>query len=129
MFALIANGSVAQVSSAEFPVHPSLVWVDVSAVSPAPQAGWLATQTNGIWTFAVPPVLLLPLPSLALQALAASDTAMHRIAEAVSLGLNSWTGTDVVAWTNYRRELRAISDGSDLTATALPAKPAYPAGT
>jgi hypothetical protein len=58
-----------------------------------------------------------------------SDTTMHRIAEAVSLGLNSWTGVDVVAWIDWRRALRAIVDGSDATSTSIPAKPAYPAGT
>jgi hypothetical protein len=52
---------------------------------------------------------------------------MHRIAEAVVLGLNAWTGADVVAWVAYRRELRAIAGGAP--ASALPTKPAYPAGT
>jgi hypothetical protein len=58
-----------------------------------------------------------------------SDTTMHRIAEAVSLGLNSWTGTDVVAWVDYRRSLRAIVSASSGTPGTLPTKPAYPAGT
>ena len=60
-------------------------------------------------------------------ALDLSDTTMHRIAEAVTLGLNSWTGADVVAWVTYRRELRAIAGGAP--ATALPTKPAYPTGS
>jgi hypothetical protein len=34
--------------------HPSLVWVDVTAVSPAPQVGWTATQDGNAWTFAAP---------------------------------------------------------------------------
>jgi hypothetical protein len=58
-----------------------------------------------------------------------SDTTMHRIAEAVSLGLNTWTATDVVAWVNWRRALRAIVSGSDTTSTSIPSRPAYPAGT
>jgi hypothetical protein len=58
-----------------------------------------------------------------------SDTTMHRVTEAVSLGLNSWTGTDVVAWVNWRRALRAIISGTDTTSTSIPAKPAYPSGT
>jgi hypothetical protein len=58
-----------------------------------------------------------------------SDTTMHRIAEAVSLGLNTWTGTDVVAWVNWRRALRAIIDGSDSSSVSIPSRPSYPAGT
>jgi len=58
-----------------------------------------------------------------------SDTTMHRIGEAVALGLNSWTGTDVVAWVNYRRALRAILDGTDTSSTSIPSRPAYPSGT
>jgi hypothetical protein len=71
-----------------------------------------------------------PPPTLAQQAAALlpdTDTTMHRIAEAVALGLNAWTGADVVAWVAYRRELRAIAGGAP--ASALPTKPAYPAGT
>jgi hypothetical protein len=58
-----------------------------------------------------------------------SDTTMHRVAEAVALGLNTWTGADVVAWVSWRRALRAIISGSDTTSTSIPTKPAYPAGT
>jgi hypothetical protein len=58
-----------------------------------------------------------------------SDVTMNRTSEAVSLGLNSWTGTDVVAFVNYRRALRAIVNGADTTSTSIPSKPAYPAGT
>lgn len=58
-----------------------------------------------------------------------SDVTMNRISEAVILGLNTWTATDVVAWVNYRRALRNIINGTDTTSTAIPTKPAYPAGT
>ena len=33
------------------------------------------------------------------------------------------------AWTTYRHALRALVNGGDTTSTALPAIPAYPAGT
>jgi len=33
------------------------------------------------------------------------------------------------AWQTYRSDLRAIFTGTDKTSTALPAAPAYPAGT
>jgi hypothetical protein len=34
-----------------------------------------------------------------------------------------------MAWTTYRHALRAIVNGGDTTSVALPAIPAYPAGT
>lgn len=58
-----------------------------------------------------------------------SDVTMTRIMEAVVLGLNTWTASDVVAWVNYRRALRNIINGTDTTSTSIPTKPAYPAGT
>jgi hypothetical protein len=62
------------------------------------------------------------------RALCSSDITMHRIVEAVSLGLNSWTAADVVAFVTYRRDLRAIANGSTAT-TSLPSRPPNPAGT
>lgn len=59
----------------------------------------------------------------------ASDVTMDRITEAVALGLNSWTNTDVVAFVDYRRALRAIVSGTDTTSTSIPSKAAYPVGT
>lgn len=64
----------------------------------------------------------------AIAALAGSDATMNRIAEAVALGLSSWTSPDVVAWVKYRRSLRGIVTGAS-SATALPARPAFPSGT
>lgn len=61
-------------------------------------------------------------------ALAKSDTTMHRIAEAVATGVNSWTGADVVAWVNWRKALRSVV-ANPASVSALPAQPAYPAGT
>ena len=65
------------------------------------------------------------------KGLSDSDTTMHRIAEGVALGRTSWTAADVVAWVDYRRLLRSIlSEAQPATIPqALPAKPAYPAGT
>ena len=39
--------------------HPSLIWVDITTLSPAPQAGWSANQAAGAWTFAAPPAQTL----------------------------------------------------------------------
>jgi hypothetical protein len=131
-FALILNGTVVQIAAASFPVHTAMAWADISAVSPAPQTGWTAVATGGVWTFSAPAtpsaaVLLAGFIVSAQAALDASDTTMHRIAEGVSLGSTSWTGTDVVAWVTYRRALRALL--SSTSAGTLPTKPAYPAGT
>lgn len=64
-------------------------------------------------------------------ALESSDTAMHRIAEAVAVGATAWTAADVVAFVNWRRSLRTILVQSQPTTLppALPARPPYPAGT
>ena len=128
-YALIANGKVAEIAAAKFDVHPDLTWVDVSSVTPQPEAGWSASESSGSWSFTAPAA---DSPSLARQAraaIAASDVTMLRVADAVAVGKTTWTTADVVAWASYRRALRAIIDGTDTTSTALPSKPAYPANT
>lgn len=47
---------------------PGLIWVDVSAVTPQPLQGWLATETGGVWSFAAPP----PPPAPTLSQMASS---------------------------------------------------------
>lgn len=63
------------------------------------------------------------------SALDDSDTTMHRVTEAIALGLNIAASADVVAFVNYRRALRAIVSAASGTPGALPTRPAYPAGT
>jgi hypothetical protein len=70
-----------------------------------------------------------PLIAPALDLLTKSDTTMHRITEAVCLGLNLWTNPDVVTFVDYRRALRDIVNGTDTTSVSLPAPPTYPTGT
>lgn len=54
-YALIAGDQIVQLAAATFPVHPDYVWTgDVSAISPAPEVGWTATETNGTWSFTAP---------------------------------------------------------------------------
>ena len=68
----------------------------------------------------------------AVVALRATDGMMLRVAEAVVLGLNGWSGADVVAFVTYRRALRAIVNGNlslPGAPTTLPAKPPNPSGT
>lgn len=64
-------------------------------------------------------------------ALADSDITMHRISEAVALGNTAWTAPDVVTFMQWRRQLRAILSQAQPSTipSALPTKPAYPAGT
>ncbi len=132
MFALIFGGQVIETVAASFPVNSALTWVDVSAATPVPQAGWSATETTGAWAFAAPAApsttqLLATFTGSVQAALDASDTTLHRIAEGVVLGSTSWTAADVVAWVNYRRALRALL--ASAAPGALPARPAFPAGT
>ncbi len=61
------------------------------------------------------------------SALDDTDTTMHRINEAVFLGLTTMTATDVVTFVNYRRALRALLKST--TVGVLPTKPAYPVGS
>ena len=63
----------------------------------------------------------------ATNALAKSDDTMLRVQEAISLGLTTWLTADVVAWVNYRRELRPLIKSSVLQ--LLPTKPTYPVGS
>lgn len=62
----------------------------------------------------------------AFVALQRTDLTMTRIAEAVSLGLSSWTADDVVAWVEYRRALRAVVSTGE---GPIPDRPAYPQNT
>ncbi len=115
MFALIHAGLVVETAAVEFPVAAGLQWVDVSAVTPAPGAGWAFDGTN----FAAPAPAAMPPVIAAQAALDASDRTLLRCLE---------NGVAVPsAWAQYRTALRAIVAGG--TATALPTRPAYPAGT
>lgn len=128
-YALIAGGRVAEIAAATFDVHSDLTWVDVSSRAPQPEVGWSAAEASGMWTFAAPATAPETLAQQARAAIAASDVTMLRVADAVAVGKTTWTTADVVAWATYRRALRGIIDGTDTAATALPARPAYPANT
>jgi len=57
-YARILGGLVAELFSTAGDITqmfvPSLIWVDVTSVSPAPTVGWSATQSAGAWSFAAP---------------------------------------------------------------------------
>jgi hypothetical protein len=65
------------------------------------------------------------------NALEKTSITVERVAEAISLGLATWSAPDVVAFMQYRRDLRAILNQAqpDIIPESLPISPAYPAGT
>jgi hypothetical protein len=65
------------------------------------------------------------------NALEKTSITVERVAEAVSLGLTTWVALDVVAFMQYRRDLRAILNQAqpDVIPESLPTSPAYPTGT
>lgn len=69
--------------------------------------------------------------SAARQALAATDTTVVRVQEAIALGATTATAADVVAYMQYRKQLRGIlqqPQPTNIPAT-LPAAAPYPANT
>lgn len=123
-FALVYSGKIIQVDAATFAVNSALVWTpDISAVTPAPQVGWGASETLGVWAFTAPAAPSGP--TLAQQAQAALDisdmTALRCFKAAVAFPS---------AWQTYTTTLRAIVNGTaSPMPTALPAQPTFPAGT
>jgi hypothetical protein len=67
----------------------------------------------------------------ALVALTKTSVTMERIAEAVATGATAINAPDVVAFTDYRKALRAILSRPkpDVIPGELPAHPGFPAGT
>jgi hypothetical protein len=103
-FALIYDGSVAQIAEAQFAVSPALTWVDVSAVSPPPRAGWSAVQTAGVWTFAAPAE---PILTLAQQAMAALSAGLA-VTSTGTPALNGAYAVDAATQSRIQAELIAI---------------------
>jgi len=61
--------------------------------------------------------------------LTTTDSTFLRIQESIVLGLTTSTDTVVVAWINYRKDLRTLMTTATAT-SVLPTKPtSYPAGT
>jgi hypothetical protein len=64
---------------------------------------------------------------MAKNALAATDKTVTRVTEAVSIGTTTWDTSDVVAYMNYRKSLRA--EISATTVGTLPIAPPFPKNT
>lgn len=123
-YAIIENNLVANLYVADAPLDPAHVEAGNA------QIGW--AYNEGTFT---PPVPVAPTTQQLLVAfigevqasLTASDETLKRIQEAISLGTNTGTSPDVVAFVTYRRALRQLLMSQ--TVQTLPTKPAYPAGT
>lgn len=123
-YARIDGGIVAELFATDGDIttmfHPDLFWKDVTNVSPAPQEGWSAEETDGAWSFVAQAIQEPPIDVLAREALDISDTTVLRCYEH-AVGVPA-------EWQEYRSELRAIVSGSS-SAETLPTRPAFPAGT
>jgi hypothetical protein len=123
-YAIITNGTVTNVYVADAPLNEADILVTNQGI------GW--TYANG--TFTAPPA---PTPTSAQlvanflasvqSALTESDNTLKRVQEAISLGTNNALATDVIAFMNYRRALRALLKSTSVG--TLPTKPAFPQGT
>ncbi len=80
-------------------------------------------QTAGAWKFAAPVPAIPTAADLAVMAKSALDQSDITILRCVEHGI-----AVPVEWVAHRSALRAFVAGAS-TATALPATPAYPAGT
>lgn len=119
---------------------PVLGWYDTGVHQNLPPASNLleltpaqwAARLTGLWAVAASELVALPAArntrADARAELLQSDTTMHQIAEAVSLGLTTWTTADVVTFVIWRRALRALVGGTSET-VAIPARPSFPVGT
>jgi hypothetical protein len=85
MFALIANGAVAQIDAAGFPIAAPFAWVDISAVSPTPQVGW--SYVAGVFTAPA-----IAVPSAIDLAQAAYDAAVAAGVQITSTGTPALNG-------------------------------------
>jgi hypothetical protein len=109
MLALVFNGQVVQLEAASFPVNPALVWVDVSTITPAPQCGWAAAETSGIWAFTPPPGPPAPTPYAAFIAGGLTVTS------AGTPALNGVYAIDAQTQTDISTEAQFVSTFSEFT--------------
>lgn len=98
-------------------------------------AAYLAWQAEGntATPFEKQPMTWEAYQAMAKAALDQSTVTVTRITEAVSLGDTTLTTPDVVAYMQWRRQLRYIiqakNGGTVPASSALPAQPPFPAGT
>ena len=107
-YARVFDGAVVELLSTSVNIaemfHPDLVWVDVTSVSPAPQQGWVASESGGTWSFAAP---VAPAPTLAQQA----QSLLNVGCQITSTGTSSLNGTypaDVASQQHIQAEITSI---------------------
>jgi hypothetical protein len=119
LFALVLNGTICQISEAMFPVASPLSWTtDISAVSPTPQFGWLATQSGASWSFAAPFSPPSPPMTLAQQAAAAYNAYISNGLTITSTGTPSLNGVyalDPTTQSDIADEAQFITTFSEFT--------------
>jgi hypothetical protein len=120
----------------QFTADPNIVsrvWpsgqMDSCSISDSAYLAWVAAG-NTATPYTAPARTWANVQADALAALNHSDTTMHRISEALALGLTMQTSADTVAYVQWRRSLRSIIGAATGDATTvLPAEPPYPTGT
>ncbi len=75
MKALVFDGKVVQIEAEEFPVSPSLIWVDITGINPQPETGWDYDGT--VFTAPIP----LPPPDRSREPLTAEELATQMITD------------------------------------------------
>jgi hypothetical protein len=124
-YARIQDGAIAELFSTDGDIttmfHPSLVWVDVTAIQPIPQLGWV--YSGGSFSEpSAPSLTWQQYQGQAKSALSESDLTLLRCFEN-SIAIPA-------AWSTYRKVLRSIGSATSGDPTQpLPTKPPYPAGT
>jgi hypothetical protein len=114
--ALIASGLIVQVNPSQFPVPVSLVWVDISTITPAPQVGWSAVETSGAWAFTAPSPP--PAPTPAQLAAAAYSTFIGgglTVTSTATPGLNGVYPIDADSQVTISTEAQFVSTFAEFT--------------
>jgi len=109
--------------------HPELLWVDVTAISPLPEPGDLATESGGVWSFAKPAPPATP-PPTASQLLAEKIAAGITLTSTETPALNATYALDDVSTAEiyriglYANQFSVFPSGS--TTQAYPDKDGTP---
>lgn len=117
-YALVAStGAIIQIDASIFPVAAPFLWTtDISSVSPAPQVGWTAAQTNGAWSFTAPPAP--PAPTAAQVAATAYAAFIADGLNVTSTGTSALNGVypiDASSQQDIATEAQFISTFSEFT--------------